>query len=115
MAAATAGIRFVQSSAGEDRRRKLWQNVSVLSATINPRLAPLSTKPSAIIPIMLGAESKAVEAATALRERGIFIPAIRYPTVARGKARLRLTVSAAHTDADLAQVLTALKSPGLGL
>ena len=114
-AAATAGVRFVQSSAGEDRRRKLWQNVSVLSATINPRLAPLSTKPSAIIPIMLGAESKAVEAATALRERGIFIPAIRYPTVARGKARLRLTVSAAHTDADLAQVLTALKSPGLGL
>jgi 8-amino-7-oxononanoate synthase len=114
-AAATAGVRFVQSSAGEDRRRKLWQNVSVLSATINHRLAPLSTKPSAIIPIMLGAESKAVEAATALRERGIFIPAIRYPTVARGKARLRLTVSAAHTDADLAQVLTALKSPGLGL
>jgi 8-amino-7-oxononanoate synthase len=114
-AAATAGVRFVQSSAGEYRRRKLWQNVSVLSATINPRLAPLSTKPSAIIPIMLGAESKAVEAATALRERGIFIPAIRYPTVARGKARLRLTVSAAHTDADLAQVLTALKSPGLGL
>jgi 8-amino-7-oxononanoate synthase len=114
-AAATAGVRFVQSSAGEDRRRKLWQNVSVLSATINHRLAPLSTKPSAIIPIMLGAESKAVEAATALRERGIFIPAIRYPTVARGKARLRLTVSAAHTDADLAQLLTALKSPGFGL
>jgi 7-keto-8-aminopelargonate synthetase-like enzyme len=50
-----------------------------------------------------------------LLERGIFIPAIRYPTVARGKARLRLTLSAAHTDADLAQLLTALKSPGFGL
>jgi len=114
-AAAAAGVRLVQSSAGEDRRRKLWQNVSVLSATINHRLAPPSTKPSAIIPIMLGAESKAVEAAAALLERGIFIPAIRYPTVARGKARLRLTMSAAHTDADLAQLLTALKSPGFGL
>ena len=114
-AAAAAGVRLVQSSAGEDRRRKLWQNVSVLSATINHRLAPPSTKPSAIIPIMLGAESKAVEAAAALLERGIFIPAIRYPTVARGKARLRLTLSAAHTDADLAQLLTALKSPGFGL
>ena len=114
-AAAAAGVRLVQSSAGEDRRRKLWQNVSVLSTTINHQLAPPSTKPSAIIPIMLGAESKAVEAAAALLERGIFIPAIRYPTVARGKARLRLTMSAAHTDADLAQLLTALKSPGFGL
>jgi 8-amino-7-oxononanoate synthase len=114
-AAATAGVRFVQSSAGEDRRRKLWQNVSVLSPAINNQLASLSTTRSAIIPIMLGAESKAVEAAAALRERGIFIPAIRYPTVARGKARLRLTVSAAHTDADLAELLTALKSPGFGL
>jgi 7-keto-8-aminopelargonate synthetase-like enzyme len=64
---------------------------------------------------MLGAESKAVEAASALRVRGILIPAIRYPTVARGQARLRLTLSAAHTDADLAQLLVALKSTGIGL
>jgi 8-amino-7-oxononanoate synthase len=115
VAAATAGIRFVQSSAGEDRRRKLWQNVSVLSPAINNQLAPPSTTRSAIIPIMLGAESKAVEAAATLRERGIFIPAIRYPTVARGQARLRLTLSAAHTDADLAQLLVALKSADIGL
>jgi 7-keto-8-aminopelargonate synthetase-like enzyme len=108
-------VRFVQSSAGEDRRRKLWQNVSVLSAAINHQLAPLSTARSAIIPLMLGAESKAVEAASALRVRGILIPAIRYPTVARGQARLRLTLSAAHTDADLAQLLVALKSTGIGL
>jgi 8-amino-7-oxononanoate synthase len=114
-AAATAGVRFVQSSAGEDRRRKLWQNVSVLSLAVNNQLASLSTPRSAIIPIMLGAESKAVEAATALRERGIFIPAIRYPTVARGMARLRLTLSASHTDADLTQLLAALKSASIRL
>jgi 8-amino-7-oxononanoate synthase len=114
-AAATAGVRFVQSSAGEDRRRKLWQNVSALFPTINHQFPPLSTTASAIIPIMLGAESKAVEAAAALLERGIFIPAIRYPTVARGEARLRLTLSAVHTQADLAQLLAALKSLNLGL
>jgi 7-keto-8-aminopelargonate synthetase-like enzyme len=111
-AAATAGVRFVQSSAGEDRRRVLWQRVSDLSSTLNPQP---STHRSAIIPIMIGAESKAVEAAAALRERGIFIPAIRYPTVARGQARLRLTLSAAHTEADLAQLLTALEYPDFGL
>jgi 8-amino-7-oxononanoate synthase len=106
-AAATAGIRFVESSAGEERRNKLWQHVSVLSSTLNPQP---STLRSAIIPILIGEESKAVKAATALREQGIFIPAIRYPTVARGQARLRLTLSAAHTDADLAQLRTALKA-----
>jgi 7-keto-8-aminopelargonate synthetase-like enzyme len=106
-AAATAGVRFVESSAGEDRRGKLWQHVSALKAPLN---AQRSTSRSAIIPILIGEESKAVEAATTLREQGIFIPAIRYPTVARGQARLRLTLSAAHTQADLAQLLTALKA-----
>ena len=80
--------------------------------TINHRPA---TSQSAIIPILIGDESKAVEAAAALRERGIFIPAIRYPTVARRQARLRLTLSAAHTHADLAQLLAVLKSPDFGL
>src|ERR1035441_2292112 len=111
-AAATAGIRFVQSSAGKERRSKLWQLVSELSSALNPQP---STAKSAIIPILIGEESKAVETAAALRDRGTFIPAIRYPTVARGQARLRLTLSAAHTHADLAQLLAALKSLNLGL
>jgi len=111
-AAATAGLRFVASSAGEERRGKLWQLVTSLLSTINYQ--PSTTR-SAIIPIMIGEENKAVEVAAALRERGIFIPAIRYPTVARGQARLRLTLSAAHTHADLAELLTALKSLDIGL
>ena len=106
-AAATAGIRFVESSAGEERRNKLWQHVSALPSTINPQL---STSRSAIIPILIGEEGKAVEVASVLRDQGIFIPAIRYPTVARGQARLRLTLSASHTAADLVQLLTALKA-----
>jgi glycine C-acetyltransferase/8-amino-7-oxononanoate synthase len=105
-AAATAGVRFVQSSAGEERRCKLWDNVTRLPSTLNPQP---STTVSAIIPIIIGDESKAVAAAATLREHGILIPAIRYPTVSRGQARLRLTLSAAHTEADLAQLLTALK------
>jgi 8-amino-7-oxononanoate synthase len=110
-AAATAGIRFVASSAGEERRSKLWQHVSNLTSALNPQPATLK---SAIIPLFIGEETKTVEAATALRVRGIFVPAIRYPTVARGQARLRLTLSAAHTHADLAQLLAALKSANFG-
>ena len=117
-AAATAGIRFVESAAGEERCRILWQRVADLSSalgfqpsTLNPQ-AP--TIPSAILPLILGDEAKAMAAASALREQGIFIPAIRYPAVPRGRARLRLTVTAAHTPADLAQLRTALQSLDFG-
>ena len=111
-AAAAAGVRFVTSSAGEERRSRLWQHVAALRSTINPQP---STPPSAILPIRIGEENKAVAVAAALRDEGIFIPAIRYPTVARGQARLRLTLSAAHTPADLAQLLAALKALDIGL
>ncbi|HRK62630.1 MAG TPA: aminotransferase class I/II-fold pyridoxal phosphate-dependent enzyme, partial [Candidatus Omnitrophota bacterium] len=44
-----------------------------------------------------------------LLEQGIFVPAIRYPTVPKGKARLRITVSAAHTDADIRKLVSAME------
>jgi 8-amino-7-oxononanoate synthase len=106
-AAATAAIRFVQSGSGQERCRILWQRVADLCSTLSTR--PPDAR-SAIIPLMMGDETKAVAAAAALRECGICIPAIRYPTVARGQARLRLTLTAAHTPADMAELLAALQS-----
>ncbi len=111
-AAATAGIRLVQSKAGEERCQQLWKRVVELRSGLN--LQP-STAAGAIIPLLVGDETKAVVAATALREQGIFLPAIRYPTVARGSARLRLTLTAAHTQEDLATLITALRSLDFGL
>lgn len=107
-AAAAAGIRFVQSGAGEIRRKQLWANVAALPA----RLAPPRAIPGAIIPLRVGDESAAVETAALLRERGVFIPAVRYPTVPRGTARLRLTLTAAHTAEDLRQLQSALDAIG---
>jgi 8-amino-7-oxononanoate synthase len=63
---------------------------------------------SAIIPLIIGGEEKAVEAAAKLGEKNIFVPAIRYPTVARGKARLRVTLTAAHGNEDISKLATAL-------
>lgn len=97
-AAATAGIRFVESNAGEERCGQLWERVSELASMLDHQP---STGQSAIMPIVIGDETKAMAASSALRARGIFIPAIRYPSVARGQARLRLTVTAAHTSQDL--------------
>ena len=63
---------------------------------------------AAILPLLIGDPVKAVEISAALREQGLFVPAIRYPTVARGKARLRLTVTAAHTPHEVNQLFQAL-------
>ena len=108
-AAATAALRLVQSADGEVLRARLWQNVDqTKNALINAgwTLPPVQ---SAIIPLMVGDESKAIDLAAALREQNMLIPAIRYPTVARGTARLRLTVTAAHKAEDVATLGNALR------
>lgn len=60
-----------------------------------------ATSETAIIPIMIGDEEKALLIAEELYQKGILIPAIRYPTVARGQARLRAALMASHTEDDL--------------
>lgn len=135
-AAALAGLRLVASPAGDERRNLLWQRVDQLLSGIASSASPVQLagrgvlqapgfcEPacqkrsmasaggqehrSAIIPFLIGDESQAVDTAAALRAAGLFIPAIRYPTVARGAARLRLTLSAAHTAEDIARLLGAL-------
>jgi len=104
-AAAAAGVRFIQSPAGETRRKLLWTRVGELQSEIGNRKSEI---PSAIIPVPIGDESKAVAASAALREQGIFVPAIRYPTVARGKARLRVTLTATHTTEEINLLVAAL-------
>src|SRR6185369_1018861 len=69
----------------------------------------LTLAQSAIIPVIIGAEDAAVSCATRLRETGIFVPAIRYPTVARGAARLRVTVTASHTSEDVARLAAGIR------
>jgi 7-keto-8-aminopelargonate synthetase-like enzyme len=103
--AAHAAVEFVQSTDGEARRKTLWARVGEFQSQIANRKPRI---PGAIIPIMVGDEKKAVDLAVTLRERGIFVPAIRYPTVARGQARLRVTLSAAHSAADVTELVTAL-------
>ena len=111
-AAATAAIQLVQSREGELLRNNLRQRLTAFESEIGNRKSEIQ---SAIIPLIIGEETKAVDLASRLREQNIFIPAIRYPTVARGAARLRVTFTAAHTAEDVAQLLTALKILGIGL
>jgi 8-amino-7-oxononanoate synthase len=121
-AAAAAAVAIVQREMGQQLRALLWERVAQLRAGLAalPELTVMGTdravagRPclSAIIPLMVGSESAAVAWAAALRIRGVLAPAIRYPTVGRGKARLRLTVTASHQATDVARLLAVLKELG---
>jgi len=110
-AAATAAIKLVQSAEGKTLRAQLQQRVAEFKLAIGNWKLEM---PAAIVPLILGDENKTLAAATKLREQGIFVPAIRYPTVARGAARLRVTFSAAHTAADVAELVAALNKLAIG-
>jgi len=104
-AAATAAIEFLQSPEGEERRRTLWKNIALLHQLLAPNQAPAS----AIFPLIVGDEQQALDLSQSLRKAGFFVPAIRYPTVARGSARLRITITAAHTEDQIRALAAAIQ------
>jgi 8-amino-7-oxononanoate synthase len=104
VAAAAAAVDFVMSNAGHGRRDQLWRNVSEMKKGLSA-LGVQNESRSPIIPIIIGSEQAAVDVSQKLYERGLFVPAIRYPTVPKGKARLRVTVTAAHSSDDIRQFL----------
>ena len=107
-AAAAAAVRVVESAEGELRRQQLWARVDQVKNGLIAGRFPLPVIRSPIIPLIVGPEAKAMDMAAALRAAGVFIPAVRFPTVARGEARLRLTVTAAHTPEDVEEMVLEL-------
>ncbi len=106
-AAAAAAVDLVASEDGKQRCDRLWQNVSLLKQGLAARDWDTASD-SPILPLIVGPEETAVRLSRELREKGVFVPAIRYPTVARGKARLRVTVSASHAAGDIETFLAAI-------
>ena len=107
-AAARAGVRLAAGPDGDARRARLAANRGRLLRSIGPKLNLVDRPGGPIVPIVLGADARALAVAGRLRERGILIPAIRPPTVPEGTARLRLTLSSEHTDEEINAVATAL-------
>jgi 7-keto-8-aminopelargonate synthetase-like enzyme len=106
-AAALAALELMTTRDGEEARARL-RSASATGAGVVARTfpGPSDSVPSEgsvghILPVIVGDETAAVALADRLRAAGAWVPAIRHPTVARGLARLRLTFSAAHTEADL--------------
>ncbi|MFT4302369.1 MAG: 8-amino-7-oxononanoate synthase [Desulfovibrio sp.] len=105
-ATASAGLEYI--AAHPELVARLQGNVAYFVEKLG-RIGMNIQGQSPIIPIMVGDEEKAARAAEALLALGVFAPCIRYPTVPKGMARLRLTVMAAHTREDLDYAATCLE------
>ena len=105
MAAASAALDVLKSE--PERVEHLRRNVAFFVAELKKRGISAAAE-SAIVPIMVGDERKALEASAALEEAGFLIPAIRYPTVARGSARLRVAIMCSHTEDQLSKAAASI-------
>ncbi|HPP46285.1 MAG TPA: 8-amino-7-oxononanoate synthase [Accumulibacter sp.] len=105
--ALSASLRLIAE--GDARRHHLWQ----LTAQLRDGLAKsgwrLLPSPTAIQPLIVGDNQRALQLATALYERGLWVPAIRPPTVPVGTARLRISLTAAHQPTQVASLVDALR------
>jgi 8-amino-7-oxononanoate synthase len=133
-AAALAAVNFLASSEGEERRLLLWEKIRLMRelllsldvgrsalgvgrldagskrSTPNAQRPTLNERPSsAIFPLIIGNEQAALDLAAALNDERFLVPAIRYPTVAKGAARLRITVTAAHQEDQIKALCQAIK------
>jgi len=90
-------------------RQKLWNNVTIVRTFLKNELERLDEISSPIIPVIVGDSEHALTLSKNMLEAGFFIPAVRYPTVAKNKARLRISLSAAHSADDIMRMLTVLK------
>jgi glycine C-acetyltransferase len=95
-AACQAAFTLLDSAEGEKLVQKLWANTKFFKKELKKRGFEFKASETPIIPIHVGDAAKAFEFSRKLFESGVFAPAVGYPTVAEGKARLRAIVSAAH-------------------
>jgi 8-amino-7-oxononanoate synthase len=97
---------------GDGRRDHLQRLIGNLRKGLGDLPWSLMPSDTAIQPLLIGDNLQALKLSESLRERGIWVAAIRPPTVPQGTARLRITLSAAHTAADVEQLVGALHELG---
>ena len=82
-------------------RERLWENTKLFRELMKKNGFTVPNAQHPITPIMLGDEKKAVDMARALFDEGIYVIGFAYPVVPKGKARIRVQISAAHTKEDI--------------
>jgi len=107
IAAATRAALLILREEGW-RRERLQQLIAKFRDGAAARGLPLMASSTAIQPLLVAGSARCLAVSEALRQRGFWVSAIRHPTVPAGSERLRVTLSAAHRDADVESLLDAL-------
>ncbi|MGG8024256.1 8-amino-7-oxononanoate synthase [Klebsiella aerogenes] len=110
--ALSAALRIIRSDEGQQRREFLSARIRQFRAGMGDVSLGLTDSRSAIQPLIVGDNARALALASSLREAGCWAIAIRPPTVPAGGARLRLTLTAAHQAEDIARLLEVLHGHG---
>jgi glycine C-acetyltransferase len=113
-AACIAAFSLLDSPDGEKLVKKLWKNTKTFKRELKKRGFQFKASETPIVPIHVGDAAKAFEFSDKLFEAGVFAPAVGYPTVAEGKARLRAIISAGHKKEQLvkaADILAEVAKP----
>jgi 8-amino-7-oxononanoate synthase len=105
-----AAIREIKGH--PELRQRLWKNVKHLKDGLKNMGFNTLGSETQIIPVLIGKEKKAMEAADKLFAEGIFVPCVRWPAVPEGQARLRCTVMATHTEEQIDQALKSFEKIG---
>jgi len=111
-AACQAAFTLLDSAEGEKLVKKLWTNTKFFKRELKKRGFEFKASETPIIPIHVGDAAKAFEFSRKLFDAGVFAPAVGYPTVAEGQARLRAIVSAAHRRDHLLKAADTLAEVG---
>ena len=114
-AACQAAFALLDSAEGEKLVKKLWANTKFFKKELKKRGFQFQASETPIIPIHVGDAAKAFEFSRRLFDAGVFAPAVGYPTVAEGKARLRAIVSASHKREHLLKAADTLVEVGKAL
>ena len=107
-----AALAVIRSSEGDERREKLAMLIQRFRAGLNTTDLTLAHSDSAIQPLIVGDNHKALQLAQTLRQQGCWVTAIRPPTVSVGTARLRITLTQAHEVQDIDNLLEVLHGAG---
>ena len=110
--ALSAALAVIRSDEGQQRRETLAGHIADFRRGMSHYPGELTDSGSAIQPLIVGDNARALRLAARLREEGCWATAIRPPTVPVGSARLRLTLTAAHESADIARLLEVLHDGG---
>ncbi len=109
---ATALIALEWACKGDDLRKQLWKNTDYFRREAVRLGFDVSPSETPIVPLRIGASDKAILFSEKLMAEGIYVPAVRPPTVPAGTSRLRISLMAVHTKEQINHLLLSLKKVG---